>query len=240
MNVILPIQVEDDPTKPPVLAEGEQDWQLLCTDGHVRGHRVVAVLKVFTIPALISGLIGAFIAYQSVTMRAFPLPFGRELSRSLYYDPATFVRAPAVSDSGLDYQVAWLADLTPSRGLDERGWADLIKAAMADLTAHGDKTADYAAIPTLAAAPVVTRPGKVFSDHSADLASGVIALPQQVQGQAIRPVHVVAWVSGKLAWAVIAPGGRTGIIFGPVPEGARTVPPYSAQPDLVNQLKPGA
>ena len=238
MNVTLPIAAEADETKAPVLAEGEQDWQLLCTDGHVRGHRVVAVLKVFTIPALISGLIGAFIAYQSVTMRAFPLPFGGELSRALAYDPATFVRAPAVSDSGLDYRLAWLADLTPARGLDERGWADLLKATVADLTAHGDKTADYAAIPALAAAPVVTRPGKVFSDHSADLASGVIAIPQQVQGQAPRPVHVVAWVSGKLAWAGIVQG-RIGIIFGPVPEGTGTVPPYAA-PDLVNQLKPGA
>ena len=242
MNVTLPVN-----TKAPDVAteipEGSQDWQLLVTEGHVRGHRVVSLLRTFTVPALLSGLIGGFLAFQSLTGGlagyGFPQSLGRPLAQALTYNPATFVSAPAVSDQDLDYRLAWLANLSPVRGLDEAGWAALVKAAAADIATHGDKTADYTAVPALASAPVVTRPAKVFADHSADLASGVIAIPLAVPpGQTAPPAHVVAWVGGKLAWAVIAPGPRIGIIFGPVPQGAGQVP--SAPPELINQLKPGA
>ena len=242
MNVTLPIDV--GPHSPAVateIPEGAQDWQLLVTEGHVRGHRIVSLLRTFTIPALLSGLVGGFLAFQSLTggMAGYGLPrsVATSISHALSYNPATFVSAPAVSDEGLDYSLAWLANLSPVRGLDAAGWAALVKAAATDISTHGDKTDDYVAVTALASAPVVTRPSKVFSDHSADLASGVIAIPAVVPGKA-SPAHVVAWVGGKLAWAVIAPGPRIGILFGPVPERTGKVP--SAPTELANQLKPGA
>jgi hypothetical protein len=102
------------------------------------------------------------------------------------------------------------------------------------------KTDDYAAVPKLAAAPTVTRPAKAISDHTGDLGAGVIAIPALVPGQPQQATHVLAWVGGKLAWAVMFPGRAPGIIFGPVPAGMQQVPPYGATPELLNQLKPGA
>jgi hypothetical protein len=225
-----------------ILPEGSQDWQLLVTDGHVRGHRIEALRKMFMVPALISGVIGAFLCYQTVSgALQGPALLPQAVVRFLSYDPSTYVSAPAVADHGLDYRVAWLADLKPERGLDAKGWSDLVRAAGADLTAHYDKTDDYAAIPKLAAAPTVTRPAKAISEHVADLTSGVIAIPPQPQpGQSILPTHVLAWVQGKLAWAVMVPGRQPGILFGPVPDGMQQVPAYGATPELLNQLKPGA
>lgn len=215
---------------------GTQDWQILVTAGHVRGHRLLDVGKKLFLPALTLGLVGGWLAFSGVggiatTFRAPP-----SLVRALTADPAHFAVLPGYEEKG-DYRLAWLAGAVgaPQRGLTPQGWQQLIEAAGADVQKHGDRVSDYEATPKLTTTPLVTRPEKALAEHSDKLASGIVAIPHE-QG---APGIVAAWVDGRLAVATFAPspdiGGLCFQVLGPAATRCVAVPP---SPDVLNVLRP--
>lgn len=196
--------------------EGEQDWHLLVTDGHVRGHRLVHVARVFFWPSILSGLLGAWFLYSGLTGGLGGRAVTPEsVSSFLVSNPDTYAALPG-HEGRLDYRFAWLAGATgsPQRGMTGEAWTQLVQAASADIRAHADRAAEFTAIPALATDPKVTRPERALSEFKADLTRGIVTIPAQpaVVPEVSRTAigYVVGWVEGKLAFAVLtaAPANR--------------------------------
>jgi len=193
--------------------EGEQDWQLLATDGHVRGHRLVHVAKLLFLPCLLSGLIGIGFVYAAVSGKggaSFTLP--EAVREWLVPDPSTFAVIPGREDEGgAPYTFAWVASATgsPQRGLTSQAWASLLEAATADVRQHGDNVEAFSAIPdTQGINPKLTRPERALAEFRSDLARGIVAVPssdtprRNFEGQPVVG-YVTAWVEGKWSFAMI-------------------------------------
>lgn len=206
--------------KTTVVPEGSQDWQLLVTDGHVRGHRLLDVGRKLLLPAVTLGLVGGWLCFSAVTGTGAGLRAPAWLAGAVTYDPAHYATIPG-SDEKTDYRLSWLAGAvgTPQRGLTEEGWKALLIAASLDVNRFGDKVDSYQEVPKLATAPLVTRPDKAFREHADALASGLIAIPQASRQVA---AYVAAWVDGKLAvsaFGLAARGGGCVAVLGPIVEG---------------------
>lgn len=205
---------------PKAVQEGSQDWHLLATEGHVRGHRLVHVAKVLFLPCVLSGLIGVGLIYASVSGKggaSFTLP---EAAREwLVPNPDTYAVIPGrEAEGGVPYTFAWLASAagSPQRGLTAQAWSLLLEAATADVREHGDNVEGYTSIPeTQGINPKLTRPERALAEFRGDLARGIVAVPssdaprRDVNGQPVIG-YVAAWVEGKWSFAVIlgAPSAR--------------------------------
>jgi hypothetical protein len=214
------------------IPEGSQDWQLLVTEGHVRGHRLLDAGKSIFPAALLSGLVGGFLCLGALTGALSFLRAPPSLVSALTTDPAHYAVVPGYAEKG-DYRFSWLAVAvgTPRRGLTAEGWQQLVRATASDLPQYGTNVSEYVAIPKLQTPPIVTRPAKALTEHVADLANGIIAI-SPVKDSTI----VVAWVEGKLAGAYVSTDGtaQCNVGRGPAVNGCADDPSLN----VFNALKP--
>lgn len=216
------VQPEVAPVSTAQPPEGSQDWQLLVTEGHVRGHRLLEAGKTLFWPALLSGLLGAWCLTTAVTNH--PTVSQKEESRlpefvlqRLVWDWRYYAARPGSPDTRLSYVYAWLEDAVgpPQRGLTTDGWTQLVKAATKDVRQFGARTVEYTAIPDIVVDPKVTRPERALKEFRGDLARGIVAIPEKPTKNAYNEEvvgYIAAWVESKFAFAVIPANPRVSCI----------------------------
>ena len=204
---------------------GPQDWELLVSEGHVRGHRLLDVGKTLFWPALASLLFGGWLVWSGLSGgiggKAKTPDF---IADRLVWNPDHYSVVPGREERA-SYQLAWLEKATgsPERGLTAEAWAQLIDVAIQDVRAFGDKTGEWTALQAAEALnPKVTRPEKVLSEFKGDLARGIIAIPSvttpatSIGGGTNTLAYVAAWVEGKFSFALLTvPNARYGSRFVP-------------------------
>lgn len=197
------------------LPEGSQDWQLLVTEGHVRGHRLVSVGKRWYGAALALGIAGGVLWLGAVTGAAMIFHTPSLLVRALTADPEHYATLPGYPEK-TTYRLSWLAGALgeAQHGLSVQAWSQLVQAARNDISRYGTKTAAYTAIPKLAVQPIVTRPQKALTEHKDDLATGIVAIPLYA-----APTEVIAWVEGKISVAQVDGYGNCAVAYGPPVDG---------------------
>lgn len=207
-----PLEAEALPALEIVRPALPQEWETLASPGHVLRARLDERSK----PRVVKGWIAAaaflVVALFGPTIVQVRLPFGA-LAARLQVDPRTYTTMP--DGSSASYQMQWLADLPVQAGMSGKAWSDLLAAVKADSAKHGPDVAAWEALAGIEPAPRVTRPAKVFEPATLDrLATGTVAVAERPSA-----VDVIAYVDGRLSWAVVVRGGRCAILKGVAVEG---------------------
>lgn len=199
-----PIPKATDVLRPP------QDWELLVTEGHVIGHRLVRVGRILFLPAMACGLVAVWLLWSALHGVGGGVALPRWVVEALTTNPDTYTVVPGGKER-TSYQYAWLTQFRPQAGLSSSSWNSLVAAARVDVNKAGVKTEDYVELPKLQTQPLVTRPPKVYTEHVGKLAAGLVAIPA---GADPAKGYVVAWVDGALAM-VAFDQSRCATLFGP-------------------------
>lgn len=204
-------------------------WEEYVSPGHVLAHRLQAFGKKTFPIALVALVAGLGSAWTALSAGGFQLPV--QAVQPFLGDPATY------TDLGngvrTDYRAQWLSAYRPTAGLTVAQWQALTDAIQSDVANFGLGNVEaWTATTELEVAPKVTRPGKVFTEHSERLATGIVSLPEDGYS-----VQLVGFVEGNLAFLNAGFAGCV-VAFGPDVQGCQRAIDYSQFSAALDPMKP--
>lgn len=193
----------------------------LATRGHVNLARAKHATDLLYWPMLVVGLVSLPLAV-AVGMRASePVPFPEAVRDFFWFDRATYYDL----GGGLRGSPAevWLASYRPTpESLSSAQHVALVEALADDIADHGAEPSQWARVAELERTPQITRPERVFSEHSGRLRDGVVAVPEELTREA--PIALVAYVEAGWSVTLFDGNGRCYVTEGPAVDACASLP----------------
>ncbi|MBS1038114.1 hypothetical protein [Gluconobacter cerinus] len=219
----------------------KQDWEILSTDGHVRGHRLNFTSFIYRKISRRLRFTGLALSIFGATGLIALTPVPEAIAKHFESNPAHFASVPGV-DGKVGYELTWASSLPVSDGLTSQQYKDLISSTKADYQAHQGDAKSYEAIGRLIPKPLLTRPEKALetasitrgdgstSSNADMLKNGIVTVPDT---DAPFAFSVLADVAGKLSFSEFGAFGCQ--YFGEKVEGCTEL----KTPDSLEWFKPG-